>query len=67
MSSAGKHLHPYSKVSAVSLYAMSSGEDLVSQRVFLKLFCTSQFPHKCVNLFFISVTMKDELTNLCGN
>ena len=67
MSGAGKHLHPYSKVSAVSLYAMSSGEDLVSQKVFIKLFCQSLFPYKSVNLFFILATMKDKLSNLCGH
>ena len=26
-----------------------------------------QFPHKSANLFFISVVINHELTNLCGN
>ena len=34
--------------------------------VFMKLFCKSQFPHKSVHLFLISVIVKDELTALCG-
>ena len=37
----------------------------ISHRVFLKLFCKSQFPHKSVNLFFILVIIKDKLTDLC--
>ena len=40
--------------------------DLISQKVF-KSFCKSQFPHKFVNLFFISVIIKDKLTDLCEN
>ena len=39
----------------------------ISQKVFIKSFCKSQFPHKYVNLFFISVTTTDKLTGLCGN
>ena len=38
-----------------------------SHRVFSKLFCKTQFPHKSVNLFFLSVMIKDELTDLCWN
>ena len=40
---------------------------LISQKVFINSFCTSRFPHKSVNLFFKSVMIKDELTDLCGN
>ena len=40
---------------------------LISHKVFLKSFCKSQFPHKSVNLFFISVTVKDKLTDLWGS
>ena len=29
---------------------------LISRRVFLKSFCISQLPHKCVNLFFTITT-----------
>ena len=43
------------------------GPALISQKVFIKSFCKSQFPHKSVNLFFILVIIKDKLTNLCGN
>ena len=35
--------------------------------VFIMSFCKRQFPHKSVNLFFISVIRKDKLTDLCGN
>ena len=62
-SGAGKHLHPYSKVSAVSLYAISSEEDLISHEVFVKLFCKSQFLHKSVNLFFTLVIVNDNLAD----
>ena len=31
----------------------------VSQKVFLKYVCKSQFPHKSINLFFILVMIKD--------
>ena len=37
------------------------------QKVVIKLFCKSQFSHRSVNLFFISVTIKDKLADLCGN
>jgi len=30
-------------------------------------FCKSQFPHKSVDLFFLSVAIKDRLTDSCGN
>ena len=40
---------------------------VISQKVFAKLFCRSQFPHKLVNLIFLLVIIKDELTGLCGN
>ena len=39
----------------------------ISQKVFIKLFFKIQFPHESVNLFFISVVIKDKLTNLCRN
>ena len=39
---------------------------LVSQKVFIKSFCKSQFPHKSVNFIFILVIIKDDLANLCG-
>ena len=40
---------------------------LISQKVFMKLFCKSLFQQKCVNLVFILVIIKDKLTDLCGN
>ena len=43
------------------------GSKLISQKVFIKSFCRSQFPHKSVNSFLILVMIKDELTDLCGN
>ena len=48
----------------LSVWGVAS--DLISHKVFLKSFCKSQFPHKSVNLFFILVIMKDELTDLWG-
>jgi hypothetical protein len=33
----------------------------------IKSSCKSQFPYKSVNLFFVLVTIKDKLTDLCGN
>ena len=39
---------------------------LISHKVFVKLFCKRQFPHKFVNLFFILVIVKDKLTDLWG-
>ena len=41
--------------------------DFISQKVFIKSVCTSQFPYKSVNLFFILAILKDQLTDLCGN
>jgi len=40
---------------------------VLSQKVFITWFCTSQFPHKSVNLSSIITNMKNELTDLCGN
>ena len=40
---------------------------LISQKVFVKSFFKSQFPHKCVNFFFMSLIIQDTLTDLCGN
>ena len=40
---------------------------LTSQKVFIKLFCKSEFTHKSVNSFFILVMIKNNLTDLCGN
>ena len=39
----------------------------ISQKVFVKSFCKSQFPHKFVNLFFTSAKVKDKLTHLSRN
>jgi len=39
----------------------------ISQKVFIKSFCESQFPHKSVNVSFIITDIKNELTDLCGN
>ena len=43
------------------------GTPFLSQKVFVKLFFESQFPHKYVNLSFIVANMKDQLTDLYGN
>ena len=39
----------------------------ISQRVLIKSFLKSQFPHKSVNFLLILVIIEDKLTNLCGN
>ena len=39
---------------------------LISQKVYMKSFFISQIPHKFVNLFFLSLVIKEELTGLCG-
>ena len=43
------------------------GHTLISQKVFKRSFCKSQFPHKFVNLFCTLVIQKDKLTDSCGN
>ena len=40
---------------------------VISHTVFINSFCTSQFPRKSVNSFFISVISEDKLKDLCGN
>ena len=40
-------------------------QSYLTQSVF-KSSCKNRFPHKSVNLFFISVIVKDKLTNLWG-
>ena len=44
-----------------------SFSDVTSQKVSIKSFCKSRFPHKSVDIFFTLVTIKDKLTDLCGN
>ena len=53
---------------SVSMVAnCSHDENLISQKVYIKLFRTSQSSHKPVNLSFIINNTNDKLTNLCGN
>ena len=52
----GRDLMPYER-----------GSQSVVARVHQASFCKSPFPHKSVNVFFISVIIKDKLTNLYGN
>jgi len=40
---------------------------LISQKVFIKSFCRSQFSHKSGNFSFIITYTKDVLTDLCGS
>ena len=40
---------------------------VISQKVFIQLFCKSQFPHKCVNLSFNITNINNKLTNFGGN
>ena len=39
---------------------------LISHKVLIKSFWTSQFPHKSVNLSFIITNIKNKLTFFCG-
>ena len=39
----------------------------ISQKVFIKSFFKSQFPHKSVNLPFTITIVKNKSTHLCGN
>ena len=43
------------------------GHQLISQKVSIKSFCKSQFPHTSVNLSFSVTDVKDTLIDLCGN
>ena len=43
------------------------GGTFISQRVFIKSFCKSQFPHQFVTLFFTFVMIQDKLTDSCGS
>ena len=40
---------------------------IISHEVFMKSFLGSQFPQKSVNIFFISVIVKDKLTDSWGS
>ena len=40
---------------------------IIAHKVFITSFCKSQFPHKSVNLSSIITSIKDKLTDLCGN
>ena len=42
-------------------------DDFISQNLFVKSFCKSQFPHKSVNLSFSITNVKNKFTDLCGN
>ena len=42
-------------------------DSLISQKVFRKSFCRSQFLHKFVNLSIIITNIRNELTDLCRN
>ena len=44
---------------------LGQSRDLISQKVLIRAFCTSQVPHKSVNLSFAITDMKNKLTDLC--
>ena len=48
-------------------YRLSSRGSLISHQVSLKSICKSQFPHKFVNVFFLSLIAKDKSTDLWGS
>ena len=54
-------------ISMMTVILLSFRDDLISQKVLMKSFYKSRFPHKSVNLFSVLVIVKDDLTNLCGN
>ena len=41
--------------------------NLISHKVFFKSFCRSQLHHKSVNLSFTIASIKNKLTDFCGN
>ena len=43
---------------------VSGSLNLISQKVLIKLFCKSRFPHKSVNLSFLVTNIKNKLTDL---
>ena len=43
------------------------GDELIPQRVFIKLFCENHFPHISVNVSFIITYIKNKLMDMCGN
>ena len=45
-------------------WVSKSVDESISQKVFVKSFCRSEFPHKSVNLFYVLVIIKDKLTDL---
>ena len=51
----------------ISLVNISAHRCLILQKVFTKMFCEHQFPHKSVDVSFIITKIRDQLTNLCGN
>ena len=44
----------------VNAGGLRTRSNVISHKVFFKSFCNSQFPHKSVNLFCISVLVKDK-------
>ena len=46
---------------------LSNPVAVVSQKVLIKSFRRSKFPHKSVNIFFILVIVKDKFTDLWGS
>ena len=67
----GAHYTPHHATHDGSLHATPSRSHtpsaLISQKVFLKSFYKSQFPHEPINLFFILLIVEDELTSLWGS
>ena len=41
--------------------------EIIPQKVFIKSFGKSEFPHKFVELSFIIANVKNNMTDLCGN
>ena len=52
---------------ALSFPRRKAPHELISHTVLSRSFSESQFPHKSVNLFFISKIVKDKLTDLRGS
>ena len=48
-------------------YNLAWHKVFISHKVFIKSYRKSQSPHKSVDLFFILVLAKDELTDLWGS
>ena len=65
-------IHGHGAVRLIKASEWGAGDDLRRMQreaatQLMHQLCKSQFPHKVVNLFFILVIVKDQLTDLWGS